>query len=111
MIGTGAGRHPTATSVIDDILEIRRKRNSSAAFSGHFGHALKPSREEFHFDSDFSGKFYIRGSKEALDAVKASGIDFTSAGQDALVTTNQVSHNKLRSIIDKYQVGTVIVVM
>ena len=50
-IGEGAGRFPTANSVLSDILEIACNRASSQAF---------PKNTTLTIDNDFSSCFYIR---------------------------------------------------
>jgi homoserine dehydrogenase len=104
MIGSGAGRYPTANSVVADILEIHRNKGN---FGGHFGNIQKAPNTVF--DSDFSATFYIRISQEGIEAIKATGVDYTPAGEGSIVI-KLVSHNKLKSIIEKH-LGTAIVVM
>ena len=74
LIGSGAGRYPTANSVVADILEIQRR--GKQGYSHHFGAVNQCSNDVF--ERDFLGQFYVRGCDE--DEVKKSGMRFEQRG-------------------------------
>ena len=71
MIGSGAGRYPTANSVVSDILAVDSLREIGARKGFHpFGQDQVSTRT---FDSDFAGRFYLRAvSEDALKAIEGA---------------------------------------
>jgi len=61
LIGAGAGRYPTANSVVADVLSISTSlsyRESPSPFPSPFG----PKAPSVHFEPSFSAKFYLRSA-------------------------------------------------
>jgi homoserine dehydrogenase len=66
LLGAGAGRFPTANSVVADMLAIRSGAGAAAAFP-------IPAAEGFVFDADYESRFYVR-----LNVRDQTGIIMTS---------------------------------
>jgi homoserine dehydrogenase len=88
MVGSGAGRYPTANSVVADVVAVRDIVDMGGGRAKNpFGH----KESNMRFDADFSSKFYLRAvSRESLDEVHAAfrqaEITFTDVSDLALIT-------------------------
>ena len=94
LTGSGAGRYPTANSVVADILSLTEK--PSGAKKNLFGDVQEPTKP---FGRDFKAKFYI-GSKFADTGIKlrAAGIEVTCIEQ-AFVTTENVLYSEVEALL------------
>jgi homoserine dehydrogenase len=90
MLGSGAGRYPTANSVVADILEI--PRNNSDAFVHPFGTVAGTGAG---FDPDFDASFYVRFSEDLEGVLVRSGISANKVGDGSYVTA-PCSYKRLR---------------
>ena len=97
MVGSGAGRYPTANSVVADILEIHRERSRApeGAFSHHFGSV--GVSEKIRFEKDFVSRFYVRGGDETK--IKNAGIPYQRCGD--VLETEMCSFEKLASVLHR----------
>ena len=89
LIGSGAGRFPTANSVVADILDIGRtgKGNVSHAFGS------REHSENIHFDRDFESRFYVRGADEA--SLQTAGIKYQVEEEGVALVTGECSYENL----------------
>ena len=94
IIGSGAGRYPTANSVVADILEIHR-RGPGCGFSHHFG--SKYHCDKIVFERDFVSRFYIRGAD--VTKMETGGISYKPCGLHGEIETEMCSYEKLVSVI------------
>ena len=108
MVGSGAGRYPTANSVVADIVAVQNMIEMGAMKAKHpFGHDATDVR----FDSDFTCSFYVRAvSEEAMKELHAclqeAGITFTDvSGKATMISPCKFS--KLMTSIPKDIVGIV----
>ena len=70
--GPGAGRFPTANSVVADLDRIARGAAADKPFGANFGAA--PTKDDVPIDGDFSAAFYIRISiKDGLGIIRRVG--------------------------------------
>lgn len=97
MVGSGAGRYPTANSVVADILEIHRQRINThdVDFTHHFGWVRYS--DKIVFEKDFFARFYVRGGDEGT--MKRGGIPLKSFGD--VIETDMCSYDKLASVVGK----------
>ena len=95
LVGSGAGRFPTANSVVADILDIQRERSrsESGGFSHHFGSVEHSNK--IIFERDFVAKFYVRGADHTKLAT--AGISFESWNDH--IVTEACSYEKLIRIV------------
>lgn len=110
MIGSGAGRYPTANSVVSDVLAIRNLLDMGARKStGAFG---TTSTGKVSFDSDFSGKFYMRcaSGDSVVRLLQDSSIPVESHEGDVILT-GKCSYKSLMSVVPQENVGIVMSVL
>lgn len=70
--GPGAGRYPTANSVVADLERIARGAACDKPFGANFGAA--PSKDDVEIDGDYSAPFYIRFTiKDGLGIIRKVG--------------------------------------
>lgn len=86
--GSGAGRYPTANSVVADILEIVQLRARGCIRGGDaFGIVSGAERK---FDPMFCGAFYVRAvdesGKSAENSLTLAGVPVTEVGPGYLIT-------------------------
>lgn len=110
MIGSGAGRFPTANSVVSDILEIYgcMKRGCERAPDAFGECSGSPS-----FDADFTSRFYVRvsGNRERLiTGLQQRGI--TNVFEDeSSVITEECSYATLCKVLDIVAYDAIMVFM
>ena len=94
LLGSGAGRYPTANSVVADILEVYKLKEQQGCkkFVNPFGTV----KSNLNFDQDFSAKFYVRG--DTASKLVDAGIDRLAVDDDVVVT-GECSYKNLRDII------------
>jgi homoserine dehydrogenase len=110
MIGSGAGRYPTANSVVSDVLAIRNLLDMGARKSiGAFGASKS---EMMAFDSDFSAQFYIRSASgdSLFRSLQDSGITVESHVGDVILT-GKCSYKTLMGVVPQENVGIVMSVL
>ena len=101
MVGSGAGRYPTANSVVSDIIAITNLIDLGAKKGFHpFGQEQLNDR---HFDHDIAGKFYLRSNSETdqesiAGCLAAKGIPFESP-EPTIFVTGKTSLVELRHAV------------
>ncbi len=92
-VGSGAGRYPTANSVVADILDIGRNRN------GNISHAFGSleHNENIVFDPDFESSFYVRGSDQAT--LQIAGVEYEVNQDGKSLVTSKCSFRKLMQAV------------
>jgi hypothetical protein len=112
MVGSGAGRYPTANSVVADVVAVRDMVDMGAGRAKNpFGHKVSNER----FDADFSCKFYVRAvSRESLDEVhvafRQADITFTDVSDLAFIT-DPCECSKLSKAVPPHMVDIVMQVL
>lgn len=106
LVGSGAGRYPTANSVVADILAVRNLIDLGAQKGSHpFGRTAQESKT---FARDFSSKFYIRaragGEMQAM--LEKAGISFEMPQPDIFVTSETLL-SALERIVSSKQCAVV----
>ena len=97
LIGSGAGRYPTANSVVSDILEISKLRDMQVA--GGF-EPFGVMERGLSFDPDFENRFYIRAKDgQAVEKIKRAltqqGVTFVE--EAGVIQTEVSSYTRVKA--------------
>ena len=112
LIGSGAGRYPTANSVVSDILEIHKLEQMGCSKSiSHFGGVTGDAS----FDSDFSARFFVRavstgGVDEVIKCLQGAGVGIQHIEGGSVITA-ACFYRELKAALTNVSVGAVMVVL